>query len=390
MISNHDILFMVVGVSAGTLATMMAIAWLSNSGAKALLVWAFSMACACGGLLLYVFTPFHNDPAMALAFGLEMMALTGLLLVTLDRVPFRQKLTIGVAALLCALLFVMAPIAAGYNGIGLIIYNIFAAAILFVAAWRFQKGPEETPVLNRLAVIVGAMVALSFLVCAVMLVVQGELKLTKRPDSWAETVNGLLILLGLGALTGHWLALHQRRLVREHELNARTDALTGLLNRRGLADYFDKAGLQPDCAVILFDLDHFKTVNDVHGHSAGDAVLREFANVMRRVTRAGDILVRNGGEEFLLILPQSNLQIARTMAEDLRTAFAHIKVQASSGTIMATVSAGVAMVREQDSHPDDVIRRADVALYQAKDSGRNRVMLQPTALAISANAAQTA
>ena len=173
--------------------------------------------------------------------------------------------------------------------------------------------------MNRLAVIVGVMVALSFLVCAVMLVLQGEITLTKRPDSWAETVNGLLILLGLGALTGHWLALHQRRLVREHELDARTDALTGLLNRRGLAEYFDKAGLQPDCAVIRFDLDRFKTVNDVHRHSAG-----------------------------------------------------------------------VAMVREQDSHADDVIRRADMALYQAKDSGRNRVMLQPTALAISANAAHTA
>lgn len=86
-----------------------------------------------------------------------------------------------------------------------------------------------------------------------------------------------------------------------------------------LAEYFDKDGLQPDCAVIPFDLEHFKTVNEVHGHSAG-----------------------------------------------------------------------VAMVREQDSHADQVIRRADMALYQAKDSGRNRVMLQPTALAISANAAQTA
>lgn len=157
---------------------------------------------------------------------------------------------------------------------------------------------------------------------------------------------------------------------------AQTDPLTGALNRRGLASILPEKGAMPDdtgssLAVALCDVDHFKRVNDLHGHQVGDTVLCGLADVLAGVLRAHDSVVRYGGEEFLLLLPEVDLLTAQRIAERAR---ATVAASALGPQVRVTVSLGVAERRPGESR-DDLIRRADAALYAAKDAGRNRVEL---------------
>jgi diguanylate cyclase (GGDEF)-like protein len=159
---------------------------------------------------------------------------------------------------------------------------------------------------------------------------------------------------------------------------SRTDALTRVHNRRHaeelLSDY-GPAGKhsQRGLAVLMFDLDHFKSVNDTFGHAGGDAVLREFAARLRHALRGNDVASRWGGEEFLVLLPGTGLGDAMTVGERIRLAVASTPIPVDSErSCTATVSGGCAAGVEID--PEDLVRRADQALYQAKEQGRNRVV----------------
>lgn len=151
-----------------------------------------------------------------------------------------------------------------------------------------------------------------------------------------------------------------------------SDALTGAFNRRYLMSHLrgaiDRAE-HPVSSLLLFDIDLFKDVNDQHGHDAGDLVLRRIADVARQISRDSDMLFRLGGDEFVLYLPGVNAAGARTIAERLRQAVA---TSAPPGGREVTISVGVAQ-REPKDTVDSWIRRADVALYEAKQAGRNRV-----------------
>lgn len=157
---------------------------------------------------------------------------------------------------------------------------------------------------------------------------------------------------------------------------SRTDALTGVNNRRHLeellrtfADSVRRA--DHDLAVLLLDLDHFKHVNDTAGHAAGDAVLREFAKRLRAVLRPEDIPGRWGGEEFLVLLPRTDMPTALAVAEDVRRAVAERSVEFEESDIRVTVSIGCAVGLSDD--PEAILSRADMA-YRAKAGGRNRVI----------------
>ncbi len=158
-----------------------------------------------------------------------------------------------------------------------------------------------------------------------------------------------------------------------------TDELTGLYNRR----YFDrhlalmlaKAQEQSrDMAVMLIDMDYFKSVNDTHGHDIGDAVLREFADRLRRNIRGVDLACRFGGEEFVVLMPDTDYQQAQGVAERVRRAVAERGFDASGKPLAVTVSLGVALNESPVDTPDTLLKRADVALYRAKREGRNRVV----------------
>lgn len=167
-----------------------------------------------------------------------------------------------------------------------------------------------------------------------------------------------------------------------------TDALTGLANRR----CFDQT-LEKECArihrsdtplsLVLFDVDHFKALNDSLGHQRGDVCLALLAGEMNRIARrAIDVVARFGGEEFAMILPNTSLEGARRIAEMVRRAVMDLNLPhpASPGPAYLTISAGVATAISGQDTPQKLVAAADQALYMAKRQGRNRVILAPESL----------
>ena len=170
------------------------------------------------------------------------------------------------------------------------------------------------------------------------------------------------------------LAVANRRLANA----ALTDLLTGLPNRRSAMEQLEQAWStalragQP-LSVMVLDVDHFKQINDTYGHAVGDHVLREVADVLRKSARKGDSVCRVGGEEFLVICPNTDLRAAVLSAGRLRATLASHPITLGSGQGRATISVGVATRHDNTADPDALVRLADQALYSAKQSGRNRV-----------------
>ncbi|MBG0776283.1 MAG: diguanylate cyclase [Desulfovibrionaceae bacterium] len=165
---------------------------------------------------------------------------------------------------------------------------------------------------------------------------------------------------------------------------AATDGLTGLFNRRHFLEVADAELKRArrfgnPLALLMFDVDHFKRVNDTLGHAAGDAVLRRMAVVCTRVLRTVDVVGRIGGEEFAALLPETGADAAREVAERLRGAVEAEEVEHGATVVRCTVSVGVAAL-VADADVDALLKRADTALYRAKESGRNRVVVDGAGL----------
>ncbi|MNL11992.1 putative diguanylate cyclase YdaM [compost metagenome] len=172
------------------------------------------------------------------------------------------------------------------------------------------------------------------------------------------------------AVIGSFTSLQEK--IGKLNLASITDPLTGLRNRRGTQDAVDQMQASGTAfSVVALDIDHFKQVNDTYGHTVGDEVIQDIAQVMRECSRPSDILCRNGGEEFLILLPGVGAQEAANVAERLR---AHIAKRQLRGASHVTVSAGVAQWSASGPTVDQAFRAADAALYAAKQQGRNCVV----------------
>jgi diguanylate cyclase (GGDEF)-like protein len=194
---------------------------------------------------------------------------------------------------------------------------------------------------------------------------------------------GMLLLLPVLTTVGFLLMCTQRG-QEELERTARLDHLTGIYNRRAIEDLAARAlsaarrhGIP--LAILILDLDHFKHINDQYGHEAGDQALIETVRRMRQIMRAEDLVGRQGGEEFVALMPDIDLRSAHAAAERLREGFAArpMTVHAGHGPIevTVTVSVGVTALQADDRLFSHLLRRADRAMYAAKAAGRNRVML---------------
>jgi len=174
-----------------------------------------------------------------------------------------------------------------------------------------------------------------------------------------------------------------RQLQQELRLMASTDPLTGLLNRRRFLEQAEKEFLRSrryrhELAAVMLDIDHFKAINDTHGHFVGDQVLIALSRAAENLLRDIDILCRWGGEEFVILMPETPLAGAAILAERLREVLARLAVDTTAGPLHFTISAGVAARGECDAGLTDILQRADTALYAAKDHGRNRIQVQAT------------
>lgn len=162
---------------------------------------------------------------------------------------------------------------------------------------------------------------------------------------------------------------------------ATIDSLTGFLNRRHflvrLQEEFNRMqrNVEMHSSVLMLDLDFFKRINDQYGHAAGDAVLKHFADIIRRQQRKIDVVGRLGGEEFAIILPYTGLSDAEVFAERLRKSVAENRLRQQNTLIEITVSIGIALLSSDSKSADSVLRAADRALYIAKEAGRNQVVL---------------
>lgn len=182
------------------------------------------------------------------------------------------------------------------------------------------------------------------------------------------------------AVQRYKMVAENRRLMIELELAARKDPLTNLLNRRTFFELFHHDLMRSardgaDCACVMLDVDHFKSINDTHGHLAGDQALILIAEALTETARESDAVGRYGGEEFVVLLPNTPEDGGMVWAERARLAIESIDFHWEGKPVSLTASFGVSKVLPQERDVQAIINRADMALFDAKTSGRNRVVL---------------
>ena len=211
--------------------------------------------------------------------------------------------------------------------------------------------------------------------------VRAEIAAIRRRLLWMGTAVFAAVLLLSGFIT--WRAVRtdteRRRLARELTLMATTDSLTGACNRRC---FWEKAELELErhlrygrhMSLVLLDIDHFKHINDTYGHPAGDFVLKALVGVCLDSIRKTDLLGRVGGEEFAILLVETGQEDATCVAERLRCNLAAARVDWEGAGLSFTVSLGLTAARSGDALLDGLYKRADTAMYMAKEAGRNRLV----------------
>lgn len=360
--------------SAG-LALTFFVSWFVSRTDRVLMTWAIGASFLVISVMVYGTFVNHYSPILgATAFAaLE----AGLVLFLGAAHQFRTGVLplskmVGVTTAGAAAMAI--PMFHGYDGISYIAFNIAAALILFATACEYWRWRAEASLLITTLSGLYAFTGLSFLLCAVVLIGDRSWIMHHAPENWAETINlivSLTDIAGIGALS---LGLNQVRLARRHKRDAETDSLTGLFNRRAL---FERAKRLPaTVSVIVFDIDHFKQVNDSHGHQMGDRVLQRFGGILTTSVRDGDLAARIGGEEFAILLPYASEKSATMIAERVRQSFGEQRFISQNGHFNSTVSVGVSHMANRADLPH-LMRQADAALYAAKRSGRNRVVLYP-------------
>jgi diguanylate cyclase (GGDEF)-like protein len=325
--------------------------------------------------------PSHGVQFATLRFALE-LPLIGLWLTLFTRVGRRypEAVTLLMLALVQGVIAYMtthvvdayAPYALGMS------IGIYASSFLLIWPWQYTAALIGLTWVALLAAIATAPPTLDaaavatiafYLGTASLIAFVGQLH--RQLTAWEEFRNRV----GLEAEQER-----NRDLVRQLERLSREDALTGLANRRSwdetLGREFERARrTEGSLAVLLCDLDHLKEINDRYGHATGDRVLRTIADALRERVRTGDLAARLGGDEFGVICPDTGLEAASALADDLRARFGELSLADTAGPAV-TVSIGAASRKPGDLTATDVVQRADDRLYTAK---RTRAAVDVTA-----------
>lgn len=258
-----------------------------------------------------------------------------------------------------------------------VLYQLPNFAVYVVGVVTILRQPRRQA-LDSTLVVLFVLSALHFLVKPFLAAALGiggtaQTYISSNYAAFSQSLSGML-MIAIGLLV---LLVIVRDTMAEITERSETDKLSGLLNRRGFEERAERLiassrrmGLPG--AVIVADLDHFKSINDSHGHEAGDRVIAAFAGILVATAGTRSVMARMGGEEFVVYVPGADLQTARLYAESVRTSFSGLTIASLEHLGRLTASFGVAPLQPADSL-SDVLRRADAALYEAKETGRDRV-----------------
>jgi len=263
----------------------------------------------------------------------------------------------------------------------IILISMFWTVILVHSAWTLHRHRKVDPSGSRFMLLIVYMVVVTFIAVRAIVYFRAGVPEGFGVAAYNTPVNiaspiVMALLPVVGTTTFTLMCVDKMR--RQLQVVATTDYLTGLANRRTLEERGEALMARARdgrgrFAAVVFDLDGFKAVNDSYGHAGGDQALIHAAAHLRTAARKNDVVVRSGGEEFVMLLDDVDEAGATAIAERIRFAIAAKPCAAGASTIPLTVSAGVAVHRPDDREFDAVILRADRALYRAKMAGRNRV-----------------
>lgn len=373
MLLDQLSLLTAIGFSAAALTVTLFVGWLGSSRDRYLLSWALGAAQLTTGVYLFgALSANYSVLVHCLAF---VALMTGFQTVHIAAYLYRgQRVTwMAYAPGVVFLIATIVSFATGYTGIGTMVGNAGVGTITAMTGYQYWAGRNLDAKWAMCATsFLYVMTAITFLLCPIPLLMAGEYVVSISPSNWAEDINSFAVIVSLTGIGGMSLSLNQMRRARVHRDEAMTDSLTGLLNRRALFELASSGPLAVGTAVVMFDLDHFKSINDQLGHAGGDTVLKIFADHLRQSVRQEDSCSRLGGEEFCVVLPNFIGRSPAAVAERVRAGFAADQIAIGDGTF-ATVSAGVAIAGIEGEPFEAVLRRADNALYKAKSAGRNRV-----------------
>jgi diguanylate cyclase (GGDEF)-like protein len=258
---------------------------------------------------------------------------------------------------------------------------LFGGVMAAVAGCANRLHTGERRLGNRLLVLGYLVAATALALRAATALVRPAAYLGFRGEGMVAALSGLVAFVVTLMTSFGFLLMHRERTEEQVAQLAMLDPLTGVFNRRSFFDLAERALSQAlrhsrPLSLVLLDLDHFKRINDTHGHLTGDGVLKHFVAVVQAGLRKGDLLSRYGGEEFCVLLPDAAAEDAGALAERLRAAVEASPYRGGDSPVWITISAGVASVRPSDQALTSVVQRADAGLYAAKREGRNRVVLR--------------
>lgn len=374
LLDYNSLLIALSFCSAGVALTFF-VSWLVSQSDRTLMTWTLGSTSLVVSILAYSNFVAHYSPSVGIvAFSALQI---GLVFFLGAAYQFRTGLLpakLMVASALGASVLTTTMMASGYDGLCYIVFNLAAMLFLCQTGIEYWRCRHESPLLLATLATLYVVGGLSFGLCAFALAQQGEWIMNRPPDDWAENINLIVCLVDTAAIGALSLGLNQIRLTRRHKREAETDSLTGLYNRRAFFERATEFRAPTTIVAVVFDVDHFKQVNDIYGHQIGDTVLQTFAEILRDAIREGDLAARMGGEEFVILLPGATLKSALLVAERIRKKFAERRFFSDDQLFGSSVSVGISKVGEQRVL-NDLIVQADAALYVAKRSGRNRVIL---------------
>lgn len=384
--SATEVSFLIVALMQGVFALLWGVAASLVNARRPLVHWAaWSGLSALTWLTLSV--SYESPPLWSVLVGIVgVIALERGVCLFTSR-PTRDRLHIAVLAIV------------GIANVSLLdsehrhwqaVVNYGALSFVYFTVARDMYAYARGTLQWRWATILAIPVSIGSLMCALRVVTAladpASVVEVMAADSALNLRTALLSVVLAMTLHSTLVGLVVARLVSELRRLSRHDALTGLLNRRAMEEALDaqlsrSQRTKEPFVVMMLDLDHFKRINDRYGHPVGDLALKHIASLLQSATRASDSLGRFGGEEFVLLLPNTPLSQAQTVAEKVRDLLENSPLQSELEMIPISVSIGVALWSESADDISRLLSRADAALFQAKVQGRNRVVTAATAAA---------